>query len=73
LGILCLKETMDNKIYKEVTARHSELTRTRYCSNCSMYQSAGTGKWIKLQGGTRQRWKCGGCIQRAKERLQTIS
>jgi hypothetical protein len=38
-----------------------------------MYQSIIDGLWVPTANGLNRRWKCAGCIQRAKERLQTIS
>jgi hypothetical protein len=48
-------------------------TGKRFCNNCRMYQSIVDGLWVPTANGLNRRWKCAGCIQRAKERLQTIS
>jgi len=49
------------------------ITGQRFCNNCRLYQNTDNGIWVPTANGLRRRWKCAGCIQRAKDRLQTVS
>lgn len=63
---------MPNKDQAIATKAAEKITGKRFCNNCRIYQQIDGGFWIASANGMRRRWKCAGCICRAKERLQTI-
>ena len=44
------------------------LTGRRFCSHCQLERQAEGGLWRSKPGGGSRRWKCGHCLQAAKER-----
>ena len=59
---------MANKDYQKAIAADTAITGQRFCTSCQMNQKAEGGKWIKYANGMKQRWKCRGCLERARER-----
>jgi hypothetical protein len=70
---ITLGEPMPNELQAKITKRLEEITGQRFCTSCQLRQAVERGTWINSANGLRRRWKCAGCIQRQKERLQTIS
>lgn len=59
---------MANKYYQKAIAADTAITGQRFCTSCQMNQKVDGGKWIKYANGMKQRWKCRGCLERAKIR-----
>lgn len=59
---------MSDATYKAAVQADIAMFGKRFCTSCQMRQSLEGGKWIKKNNGMNQRWKCGHCLQRAKER-----
>lgn len=70
---ITLGEPMPNKEQARLTKLLEETTSERYCNTCLVYHKIAGGKWIHSANGLRRKWKCAGCLQRAQERLQTVS
>lgn len=59
---------MANPVLDKATKAAIEITGKRFCTHCRIEQNREGGMEIPFPDGLRYRWKCAGCIQRAKER-----
>ena len=59
---------MGNDLSKKAAQAAAIVTGKRFCSHCQQQRPAETGKWLVSANGLNRRWKCGACVERAKER-----
>lgn len=59
---------MGNGTYKQAVRADEALTGQRWCTNCQSRQRVEGGAWFKRNSGMNQRWRCAGCIERARQR-----
>lgn len=64
---------MPDKTYRQAVSAVEEVLKERFCTNCRNWQKIEGGQWIKRDNGMRRRWKCSGCLQRARGRAAQIA
>ena len=59
---------MGDQTYKAAVRADIAMFGKRFCTSCQTRQDVEGGKWLKNNNGMNQRWKCGPCLQRARDR-----
>ena len=63
----------DREVSRQITAAMHSLTGKRWCSHCQTSKKVEGGIWKSVANGTRRRWKCVECYQRALDRRATTA
>jgi transposase-like protein len=63
----------DREVSRQITAAMHSITGKRWCSHCQLSKKVEGGTWKSVASGTRRRWKCVDCVERARQRRATTA